>query len=171
MHFSQHWSLPNSIILTPQAQVHMLSYLKLRSLLIIILCLLCYNNFQWLGKSHLDWPRQTHQVRMALLMILWTNIRLSRNLWGNTIFFFHSCTVTLCLEAEWDTLIPKKNRPVSPISIFPILNMFISTLLVTRWRTVLQEIISPEQATFVGGRDIADSIFFFSTGNMVIYSI
>jgi len=86
-------------------------------------------------------------------MSLLINIRLLGN-------YFHSCFVTLCLEGEWDTLIPKKNRLVSPISIFPILNMYIFTLIVTRWRMVLQEIISPEQAAFVGGRDVANSFFF-----------
>ncbi|CAL8168851.1 unnamed protein product [Prunus armeniaca] len=76
---------------------------------------------------------------------------------------FHECTIPEKLNMTLITLVPKVESPLSmvqfrPISLCSTLYKVISKVIVARLRTILPNLISPNQVSFVHGRHITDNI-------------
>lgn len=76
---------------------------------------------------------------------------------------FHECTIPEKLNMTLITLVPKVESPLSmvqfrPISLCSTLYKVISKVIVARLRTILPNLISPNQVSFVPGRHITDNI-------------
>ena len=77
--------------------------------------------------------------------------------------FFHHCKLEKSLNATFIALIPKKNDASNisdfrPISLVGSLYKILAKVLANRLRVVLDQLISKNQNSFVGGRQILDSI-------------
>ena len=77
--------------------------------------------------------------------------------------FFQHCKFEKSLNATFIDLIPKKNdatniRDFQPISLVGSVYKILSKVLANRLRVVLDQLISETQNSFVGGRQILDSI-------------
>ena len=77
--------------------------------------------------------------------------------------FFQHCKFEKSLNATFIALIPKKNdatniRDFQPISLVGSVYKILSKVLANRLRVVLDQLISETQNSFVGGRQILDSI-------------
>ncbi|CAL8105061.1 unnamed protein product [Prunus armeniaca] len=76
---------------------------------------------------------------------------------------FHECTIPEKLNMTLITLVPKVESPLSmvqfrPISLYSTLYKVISKVIVARLRTILPNLISPNQVNFVHGRHTTDNI-------------
>ena len=77
--------------------------------------------------------------------------------------FFQHCKFEKSLNATFMALIPKKNdasniRDFRPISLVGSVYKILSKVLANRLRVVLDQLISESQNSFVGGRQILDSV-------------
>ena len=77
--------------------------------------------------------------------------------------FFHHCKFEKSLNATFIALIPKKNlasdiRDFRPISLVGSVYKILAKVLANRLRVVLDQLISENQNSFVGGRQILDSV-------------
>ena len=77
--------------------------------------------------------------------------------------FYHHSKFEKSLNATFIALIPKKNdasniRDFRPISLVGSLYKLLSKVLTNRLKQVLDQLISESQNSFVGGRQILDSV-------------
>ena len=77
--------------------------------------------------------------------------------------FFQRCKFKKSLNATFIALIPKKNdasniRDFRPISLVGSVYKILAKVLANRLRMVLDWLISENQNSFVGGRQILDSV-------------
>ena len=77
--------------------------------------------------------------------------------------FFQHCKFEKSLNATFIAIIPKKNdasniRDFRPISLVGGVYKILSKVLANRLRVVLDQLISETQNSFVGGRQILDSV-------------
>ena len=77
--------------------------------------------------------------------------------------FFHHCKFEKSLDGTFIALIPKKNdasniRDFHPISLVGSMYKILAKVLANRLRVVLDRLISENQNSFVGGRQILDSV-------------
>ena len=78
--------------------------------------------------------------------------------------FFHHCKFEKSLNATFIALITKKNdasniRDFQPIYLVGSVYKILSNVLANRLRVVLDQLISETQNSFMGGRQILDSVF------------
>ena len=79
--------------------------------------------------------------------------------------FYHHSKFEKSLNAIFIALIPKKNdasniRDFRPISLVGSLYKILFEVLANRLKRVLDQLISESQNSFVGGRQILNSVFF-----------
>ena len=77
--------------------------------------------------------------------------------------FYRSSEFELSLNASFLSLIPKKNNALNikdfqPINLVGSVYKLLSRVLTNRLTTVLDKLISESQNSFVGGRQILDSV-------------
>ena len=77
--------------------------------------------------------------------------------------FYQHCKFEKSLNATFIALIPKKNdasniRDFRPISLVGSLSKILAKVLANRLKVVLDQLISKSQNSFVGGRQILDSV-------------
>ena len=78
--------------------------------------------------------------------------------------FHRSSEFERSLNASFLSLIPKKNNALNikdfrPISLVGNVDKLLSKVLANRLRQVIDNLISESQNSFVGGRQILDSVF------------
>jgi hypothetical protein len=87
--------------------------------------------------------------------------------------FFRTCKLPKDISSSFVALIPKNKNPASfsvcrPISLIHGLYKTMAKLLFSRLRTVMSDIISVNQSTFIAGRQILDG---FIIANEVVHGI
>ena len=102
------------------------------------------------------------------MVLLWVfsksvGVCVRRGCYGFFCGFHRTCIFEKSLNATFLCLIPKKTNAINikdfrPISLVGSLYKLLSKVLAHRLRCVLDKLISNSQNTFVGGRQILDSI-------------
>ncbi|CAN0825290.1 LINE-1 retrotransposable element ORF2 protein [Linum grandiflorum] len=97
---------------------------------------------------------------MSFLKRCWGIIK--QDVMAALLDFQSSCLIPIAVNSSFICLIPKKNtigdiRDLRPISLVGIIYKLLSKCLMSRFRMVLKEVISPCQAAFLEGRQITEA--------------